>query len=1063
MKLNSDWAEMNVKFWNFVDLSSEVGKSLSASDDDFQTQKVVANVVSSKKRKAVSDDASASKKSKSKDVVDDSNLDKVCEPNIVDDQKLVNVAKKFKKKLVSKSHGKKKSEAPSVDAPLKLFFSLWWRFAGKPQLYNPYNVIDDINENLSDDQKELFRKSPFGHFLDVSNFNYQIQLIDLVLLRQIHTKRDDVELWFKLGDKAIRFGIEEFSLITGLDCTKSYDVDLFKSKKLLAYKEGIFCMHGLTEKLTVKEVASVFFSGALKDDEDYVKIALVYFFAGYLYGYPQGKKIDNFIFAMVNGDDYIEVFNRFGWGRLLWEKTFYHLKIALKDGNDTFEQLAKKKMIEKGYKLKGFPIAFLIWLYEIIPSLSPRFCKRISNKIPRVLNWENSPTTEFSELIQGVFNNLKIVVKDFVALSGEKSQSIFSKFKFDPKYVPKRIGGAVSSDEVNDQVSHGKLDQICVELNSIKECQQQIKDGISSLRMEFLSEFAKLAEIINGLKKKENDGSSKDSEFFFIPYKRGLLFMVSVLGSVEIRKPAYYQDISDDGGGLQLSVHTVEAEEEKDTLNFENMFIDPDFLKGVVDSTVKSALKTDDVSFHDDSDKLSLVLYDESYLSPEIQKRQPKPSSVVLSPYVVDFGSSSSSKEDLMRIVQDDKFIVHGINPFKDEIGYNTGPEQCIKFSKFIDENIVMNRGSTPTRTTSYLHRWIFLSLKFRRRCGSTSFMLVSIFLVSVLSKTDVVFYYLRKKIKQDDTLNQRITTTDCLFDQVIWNSYNQFLKSGSNPSKIDFDNVIPRYIVGEYLFCNTPWVLTDHERMLNVYNSMSGALNKKRALDHVKAYSTMLPFYLEYLDVYSSRPDLNLVQGPYSVEKREPLNFKFIDGLPSQVLFCLHRNRDCGVFVIKFAEFFIRGKIDDIPAKMSDLVAVNRDDLAVSLFIHARRKQIGGYITDDEVLKKVKKSKDNAKTCYLVKVLDISVRNWFFMMIKKQLLYLISSNRFIFERVRLKFKLEMHIFDVDRCFELKNSFSALRCRWCWLLLSCCLNQRNNLRMEKRGIESEKMEKRIAG
>ncbi|XP_060968353.1 uncharacterized protein LOC133035927 [Cannabis sativa] len=553
------------------------------------------------------------------------------------------------------------------------------RFAGKPQLYNPYNVIDDNNENLSDDQKELFRKFPFGNFLDVSNFNYQLQLIHLVLLRQIHTERADVELWFKLGDKAVCFGIEEFSIITGLDCTKSYDVDLFKSKKLLAYKEGIFCMHGLTEKLTVKEVASVFFSGALKDDEDYVKIALLYFFAGYLYGYPQGKKIDNFIFAMVNGDDYIEVFNRFGWGKLLWEKTFHHLKIALKDGNNTFEQLAKKKMIKKGYKLKGFPIAFLIWLYEIIPSLSPRFCKRISNKIPHVLNWENSPTMEFSELIQGVFNNPKIAVKDFVALSGEKSQSLFSKFKFHPKYVPKRIGGAVSFDEVNDEVkvSHGKLDQICVEITSIKECQQQIKDGISSLRIEFLSEFAKLAEIINGLKKKENDGSSKDSEFFSSPIRE-----------------AYYQDISDDGGGLQLSVHIVQAEEEKDTLNFENMFIDPDFLKGVVDSTVKSALKKDDVSFHDDSDKLSLVLYDESYF--------------------------------------------------------------------------------------------------------------------------------------------------------------------------------------------------------------------------------------------------------------------------------------DYGVFVIKFAEFFIRGKIDDIPAKMSDLVAVYRDDLVVSLFIHARRKEIGSYITGDEVLKKGKKSKDNASFKAKVKGKDI-------------------------------------------------------------------------------------------
>ncbi|KAF4348017.1 hypothetical protein G4B88_026837 [Cannabis sativa] len=394
---------------------------------------VLAEVVSSKKRKVVSDDASASKKSKTKDAVEDSNLDKVCESNVVDDEKVANVAKKVKKKPVSKSHGKKKSETPAVDAPL--------RFAGKPQLYNPFNVIHDINENLSDNQKELFRKSPFGHFLDLTH---------LVLLRHIHTERDDVELWFNLGNKAVRFGIEELSLITGLDCKKSYDVDLFKSKKLLGYKEDIFYMHGLTEKVTVREVASVFFSGALKDDEDYVKIALVYFFAGYLYGYPKGKKIDNFIFSMINVDDFIEVFNRFGWGKLLWEKTFYHLKIALKDGNDTFEQLAKKRMIEKGYKLKGFLIVFLIWLYEIIPSLSPSFCKRIGNKSPRVLNWENSPTSEFSELIQDVFNNPK----------------------FDPQYIPKRVDDAVCSDEVNDEVkvSHEKLDHICVELNSIKEC-----------------------------------------------------------------------------------------------------------------------------------------------------------------------------------------------------------------------------------------------------------------------------------------------------------------------------------------------------------------------------------------------------------------------------------------------------------------------------------------------------------------------------------------------------------------------------------------------------------------
>ncbi|KAF4364891.1 hypothetical protein F8388_020605, partial [Cannabis sativa] len=650
---------------------------------------VVLEVVATKKKKFVSDDASASKKSETKDAVEDSNLDKVCESNVADDEKLVNVVKK----PVSKSHGKRKSDTPVDVAPWEYYFKVdvKKRFAGKPQLYNPYSVIKDINKNLSDDQKELFRKSHFGHFLD------------------IHNERDDVQLWFKLGNKAVRFGIEEFSLITGLDCKKSYD--------LLGFKEDIFSMHGTTEK------------------------------------------------------------------------------IALNDGNDTFEQLAKKRKIEKGYKLEGFPISFLIWLYEIIPSLSPRFCKRIGNKSPHVLNWENNPTSKFSELIQNVLI---------------------------PNTFPK---GLVI---------------LCVLMKLFMR---------SRRNSQWIEE--------------NSDGNSKDSEFFSSPVRE-----------------AYYQDISDDGGGLQLSVQTSQAKEERDSLNFENIFVDPDFLKGVVDSTVKSALKTDDVSFHD--------------------------------------------IEDLMRIVQDDKFIVHGINPFKDKIGYNIGPEQLVKFSNFIDENIIMNRGVkkysdadnllSPPMNFSFIK--IFEKMWFYQlhACGE--------FLCD--SHLDVVFYYLRKNIKQDDTLNQRITT-DCLFDQVLT------------------DHVLIYVNIQK----QKHWILVNfdiNERMLNVYNSMSGAINKKHALDHVKAYSTMLPFYLEYLDVYSSRPDLNLVEGPYFVGKREPLNFN-----------------DCGVFVIKFAHLFICEKFDDISSKMSDLVAVYRDDLAVSLFLHARRKQIGGYIIDDEVLKNVKKSKDNA------------------------------------------------------------------------------------------------------
>ncbi|KAM6555683.1 hypothetical protein CsatB_002702 [Cannabis sativa] len=237
----------------------------------------------------------------------------------------------------------------------------------------------------------------------------------------------------------------------------------------------------------------------------------------------------------------------------------------------------------------------------------------------------------------------------------------------------------------------------------------------------------------------------------------------------------------------------------------------------------------------------------------------------------------------------------------------------------------------------------------------------------------NVAFYYLRKKVKQDQSLNQRITTTDCVFDQLIFSEYNKFLENHSNPSTINFDSVISRYILGEYLFSNTAWVFTDHvliivhvkdqshwilihfsikDRMLNVYNSLSGLRNQNKALPHVKAYSVMLPYFLEFLNFYASRPDLSMEVGPYSVGIREPINYTFIKGLPTQ------KKSDCGVFVIKFADLFINGKINEIPQNMADRIATYRDDLAVSLFTHAWRKQIGGYQTEDDVQVRKEKSK---------------------------------------------------------------------------------------------------------
>ena len=50
----------------------------------------------------------------------------------------------------------------------------------------------------------------------------------------------------------------------------------------------------------------------------------------------------------------------------------------------------------------------------------------------------------------------------------------------------------------------------------------------------------------------------------------------------------------------------------------------------------------------------------------------------------------------------------------------------------------------------------------------------------------------------------------------------------------------------------------------------------------------------------------------------------------------------DCGVFVIKYAEYFIHGKIDEIPNPLNVSICINQ--LVVDLYCCGRRKILDGY-----------------------------------------------------------------------------------------------------------------------
>ncbi|KAF4402104.1 hypothetical protein G4B88_017616 [Cannabis sativa] len=218
-------------------------------------------------------------------------------------------------------------------------------------------------------------------------------------------------------------------------------------------------------------------------------------------------------------------------------------------------------------------------------------------------------------------------------------------------------------------------------------------------------------------------------------------------------------------------------------------------------------------------------------------------------------------------------------------------------------------------------------------------------------------------------TINLLVTTTDSIFYKVVRTTYESYLADGSNV--INQETIIAKYMSGQSLSCSVSWYYLDHvaipghvtdevhyilahfnirERCLVVYNSMIPKVNKKPVEKTVTTFSVLIHLFMECIGFYNTRAGIDFNQGPYAVARSHPLAVKFAKGVPQQ------EDCDCGAFVIAFADHIIHDTINGISPKLN--IANYRDDLAVCLYHHAKKKQEDGYKTDVEEPEKPEKMK---------------------------------------------------------------------------------------------------------
>lgn len=230
-------------------------------------------------------------------------------------------------------------------------------FPGKITCLSTLRPIDNIKLKLTEHQKEIFKNTCFGHFLDMKEVQFSSHFCHKMLLREVSS--NDFEMHFLVGGSEGRFSMKEFALITGLNCGKYPRLDISQKDEDETVCDAL--LNGET-RFTNQQLEKAFVAADTANDMQMVKLAMLYFLECVLLGKERKVLIDSSHIHMV---DHFETFNNYPWGRMSCNTTLSSMRRALKDRVQKFQtkQATKADHKEEKYSLLGFPYAFQVSKY----------------------------------------------------------------------------------------------------------------------------------------------------------------------------------------------------------------------------------------------------------------------------------------------------------------------------------------------------------------------------------------------------------------------------------------------------------------------------------------------------------------------------------------------------------------------------------------------------------------------------------------------------------------------------------------------------------------------------
>ncbi|XP_070009978.1 uncharacterized protein [Nicotiana sylvestris] len=684
-------------------------------------------------------------------------------------------------------------------------------------------VVDELKLKLTDEQIQMFRKTCFGYFLDLPPVVVQNQVIRFLMSRELVQDSED-EFYVKINHSTLCFGIREFAIISGLRCVGEVnDEGTYSGSNRL--KEAYFPDR---DRVSKDDLIDCFMEKRWQSDNDALKISLLYFIYTFLF-FTISKRsfVSNRDFFLIESGEY----EQFPWGKIVFKALIGSVR-------------NKFRFVKKFHRFGGLPLALHIWIYECCSEVDPNIATRVASRVPRILNWNVTKRPSFEKLCNGmlgesrnklVFTNISatvdelgalylpinvefaaqkgVVSEDVCQLSVNESGYITPPFKRSNKQQLRNINSNASNDEsfLEGKYSISDFEKLRREYESFKKFviesfekvfngnilahnydqrpDENVENDFEKLNKDFclfkeyvMDSFAKLFDENKNLHNRFTEKSDAKSDG-----------IADKQGNVDIDSPNNNHDhVTDE----VIHVHETTQMNIISQVNQGDTNVLHDRLESVAE--YRKNLPTFDGGDYPIPSESQIAILEQTAVQKAVE-------------VVNETNAKTIHKRDCSSATLVPKQYFNLKHPFTIDIGVEPDIALRWAFEQFVDTGTYKkpNVGAIYKKGKDLIEPYVFRDHHIVKK----EWFHTLNYSGQPLDDThiDVIFYYLRKKIKYDVNVPKSFTTTNFPFCVKVKSLYDQFLSSNRDYGVIPKDHEIADYMRGSRMPCNIPWHTVDH------------------------------------------------------------------------------------------------------------------------------------------------------------------------------------------------------------------------------------------------------------